>query len=283
GVGADHRRRTGGAGRRARHPGPRTAHLHRHPGGRAGQPDRGRRAGGRGAAGRHRGAVPRRDRAGRRARGWPTRRGGGPLMRAASRAADAGALERLDQLAAGAEPERLRTVADELLAAADLLRRQPRLRRALADPAQPGSKRSALLAGLLAGRIGDWSAELLRTLVSGRWSAASELLDGCEQLGVQALLASAEASGDLADVEDELFRFGQVVSGDPVLAAALGDRSTPAAQRAELTELLLAGKASEVTRAAVRVALGGFGGRGVGAALIRLVELAAERRDRSIA
>src|SRR5690606_21070236 len=120
-------------------------------------------------------------------------------------------------------------------------------------------------------------------LCGGRWPAAAGLRDGCEQLGVQPLRASAEASGDLADVEDELFRFGQVVSGDPVLAAALGDRSTPAAQRAELTELLLAGKASEVTRAAVRVALGGFGGRGVGAALTRLVELAAERRDRSIA
>lgn len=204
-------------------------------------------------------------------------------MRTASREAYAAALEQLDQLATGAEPARLRTTADELLAAADLLRQQPRLRRALCDPARPGSQRSALLRELLTGKVGEWAAELLQTLVSGRWSAPSELLDGCELLGVQALLASAEAGGNLADVEDELFRFGQVVAGHPVLAATLGDRSAPVAQRAELTEALLAGKASEVTRAAVRVALGGFGGRGVSAALTRLVELAAERRDRSIA
>lgn len=204
-------------------------------------------------------------------------------MRAASRESFAAARERLDQLALGADPARLRTTADELLAVADLLRAQPRLRRALSDPARSGSERGALLRELLAGKVDDWTADLLQTLVAGRWSAPSELLDGCEQLGVQALLAVAEVDGTLADVEDELFRFGQVVSGHPVLASALGDRSVPVSRRAELADELLAGKALEVTRAAVRVALGGYGGRGLSAAITRLVELAAERRDRSVA
>jgi F-type H+-transporting ATPase subunit delta len=239
-------------------------------------------------------------------------------MQAASRQSYAAARERLDEYADGAAPEELRTVADELLAVAGLLAGQVRLRRALSDPGRPGPDRGALLRDLLGDRVGEPTRELLDTLVAGRWSAPSELLDGCEQLGVQALLASAgagsdgtasasagagsdgtagagagsdSAAGELAEVEDELFRFGQVVAGDPALAAAIGDRRVPVEQRATLTdELLAGGGAGEVTVRLVRVALGGagkvgggFGGRSVAGALTRLVELAAERRDRSVA
>jgi F-type H+-transporting ATPase subunit delta len=231
-------------------------------------------------------------------------------MQAASRRSYATALESLDALAAGATPEQLRTLADELLTVAGLLSGEVRLRRAMSDPGRSAPHRVALLRDLLgpprsgsgraaagaAGRVGRSTLELLEVLVAGRWSAASELLDACEQLGVQALLASAAkapgGAGTLAEVEDELFRFGRVVAGDPRLAAAIGDRSVPATRRAELAEALLSGKAAEVTIRLVLVALGavssartgqGFGGRSVEAALARLVELAAQRRDRSVA
>jgi F-type H+-transporting ATPase subunit delta len=204
-------------------------------------------------------------------------------MQAASRQSYAQALERLDEYARRASPEELRDTADELLAVADLLAREARLRRALSDPARPGEDRVKLLRGLLKRSVKARTQKVLDELVAGRWSAASELLDGCEQLGVQALLASAERDQTLAEVEDELFRFGQVVTGDPALAAALGDRTVPVERRAGLVESLLAEQATEVTVALVRVALGGFGGRGVEAALTRLVELAAQRRDRTVA
>lgn len=204
-------------------------------------------------------------------------------MQAASRQTYAAVRERLDGYAAEATPAQLRTVADELLAVAELLARQPRLRRALADPSRPGEDRCGLLRDVLGARVGEDALALLDALVSGRWSAATELVDGCEELGVQALLAVAERDGKLAEVEDELFRFGQIVAGDPELAATLGDRTVPVARRAELVEELLRGKASDVTIRAVQVALGGFGGRTVAGALTRLVELAAQRRHRSIA
>lgn len=159
------------------------------------------------------------------------------------------------------------------------------MRRALSDPARAGADRAALLRGLLGQQVSEPTRELLDTLVAGRWSAPSELLDGCEQLGVQALLASAAggAGAGLAEVEDELFRFGQVVAGDRALAAALGDRSVPAQHRATLADSLLVRRATEVTVQLVRAALGGFGGRSIGGALTRLVELAAQRRERSVA
>lgn len=204
-------------------------------------------------------------------------------MQAASRQSYAAAQDRLDGFAGDAAPDELRTVADELSAVAELLTHQVRLRRALSDPARAGADRAGLLRGLISGRVGDRTQELLDTLVAGRWSAAAELLDGCEQLGVQALLASAERAGTLAEVEDELFRFGQVVVGDPALAAALGDRRVPAAWRATLSGALLSGKATGVTIRAVELALAGIGGRSLPAALTKLVESAAQRRNRSVA
>lgn len=204
-------------------------------------------------------------------------------MQAASRQSYAAAAERLEAFATEATAERLGTVADELHAVARVLADQPRLRRALSDPARYGEDRAGLLRGLLAGKVGDDTLALLDTLVAGRWSAAAELLDGCEQLGVKALLAGAEREGVLAEVEDELFRFNQLLAGDPALAVTVGDRTVPAERRAELTDALLRGKATAVTIRAVRVALGGFGGRTVAGALTRLVELAAARRDRTVA
>lgn len=217
-------------------------------------------------------------------------------MHAAGRESYAAALERLDEYAASATPAQLLTVADELLEVAGLLAREVRLRRALSDPARASGDRVRLLRGLLGDRLGEATRELLDVLVAGHWSVPSELLDGTEQLGVQALLASAdraEGADRLAEIEDELFRFRQVVAGDSALAAALGDRRVPVEQRATLLDSLLAGEgrggppgsigASDETVRAARVALGGFGGRSLEAGLTRLVELAAQRRDRNVA
>ncbi|MGC5021658.1 F0F1 ATP synthase subunit delta [Micromonospora sp. DT47] len=204
-------------------------------------------------------------------------------MQAASRESYKVAAERLDAYVRGAEPSAVATTADDILSVADLLRREPRLRRALSDPARSGEDRAGLLSGMLSGKIGAAALDLLAALVSGRWSAPSQLLDGAERLGVEALLASADKSGDLGEVEDELFRFGQVVSGQPALSNALSDPIAPAGQRASLARELLAGKARPVTVRLVEVALGRFGGRSVSGALTRLVELTADRRDRQVA
>jgi F-type H+-transporting ATPase subunit delta len=204
-------------------------------------------------------------------------------MELASRETYAAAQARLEEAARSLGPDGLARTGDELLAVAGLVEREPRLRRALADPARSGEERAGLLDSLLAGKVGDETRALAGALLHGRWSRPSQLLDGMESLGVDALLLSAERDGSLEDVEDELFRFTQVVEGSPKLSAALGDATAPAAQRATLVESLLAGKTAAVTRRLVEVALAGFGGRGFGASLGRLVELAAQRRDRQVA
>jgi F-type H+-transporting ATPase subunit delta len=204
-------------------------------------------------------------------------------MEAASRESYAAAAERLEAHARRANPQTIAGTADDVLAVADLLRREPRLRRALSDPARSGDDRQRLLSGLLADKVGKPAVEMVGALVAGRWSAPSALLDATERLGVEALLASADRAGDLGEVEDELFRFGQVVSADPALAGVLGDVVVPAAQRATLVRSLLSDKAKPVTVRLVEVALTGFGGRAFDGSLTRLVELAADRRDRQVA
>ncbi len=195
----------------------------------------------------------------------------------------AAAVEALDGLARGDRPVPLAGVADDLLGVAALLEGQPGLRRALTDPSRPGEDRAGLLDGLLNARVTDDARSLLRVLVAGRWSSSIELLNAVERLGVEALLASADAAGELIDIEDELFRFGQSVDGDLSLAAALGSSTTPAEQRSRLVHLLLDDKARPVTIRLAEVALRGFGGRSFSAGLTRLVELAANRRERQIA
>jgi F-type H+-transporting ATPase subunit delta len=199
------------------------------------------------------------------------------------RAAYAAALEKLTEGTAKATAAQLATVADEILSVAGLLRAEPRLRRALTDPSRSGDQRAELLRGLLAGKLSQATVDALSTLVDGRWGRPSELLDAAERLGVEAVLRSAQKSRKLADVEDELFRFGQIVSGNPELAVTLSDPGASKDRQVKLVEDLLKGKAQAATLRLVEVALEGFGGRSFEFSLTRLVELTAAKRDREVA
>ncbi len=200
-----------------------------------------------------------------------------------SRGSYATAAQRLDGLAAGDRPVPLAGIGDELLAVAGVLEGQPGLRRALTDPGRPGDIRADMLDSLLEGKVAEDTRALLRILVTGRWSSGADLLNAVERLGVEALLASADSAGELSEVEDELFRFGQVVDGDIELAAALGSSTAPLQSRSRLVHNLLDGKARGVTIRLVEVAVRGFGGRRFSGGLTRLVELAADRRERQLA
>jgi F-type H+-transporting ATPase subunit delta len=200
-----------------------------------------------------------------------------------SRGSYAAALETLTAGTARATGPQLATVADEILSVAGLLRAEPRLRRALTDPSRSGEQRAELLRGLLSGKLSKATVDTLSTLVAGRWGRPTELLDATERLGVETVLRSAEKSRKLPDVEDELFRFGQIVSGNPELAVTLSDPGASMDRRVKLVEDLLKGKAQATTLRLVEVALEGFGGRSFEFSLTRLVELTAAKRDREVA
>ena len=204
-------------------------------------------------------------------------------MQAGSRDSYAAARERLDALVQGAQADAIAQLADDLLSLAGLLSAEPRLRRALSDPGRAGEDRAELMTSVLGDRLSAQARELAAVLAGGRWSSAVDLLDAAEQLGVEALLASAEIAGTLGEVEDALFRFGQVADGDPQLAAVLGDTSAASERRRELVRTLLADKVDVVTVRLAELSVEGFGGRNFSTSLARLVELAALRRERRVA
>ncbi|WP_127497602.1 F0F1 ATP synthase subunit delta [Actinoplanes solisilvae] len=200
-----------------------------------------------------------------------------------SRQAYAAAEEKFASATTTATSAQVATAADELLSVAGLLRTQPRLRRALTDPARSGADRAGLVRTLLGGKVSEVTVETLATLANGRFSRPAEILDAVERLGADALLESADKDGKLAEIEDELFRFGQIVSGNAELAVTLSDPGAPIERRAKLVEGLLKGKAQPATVRLVEVALEGFGGRSFEGSLTRLVELTAAKRDRQVA
>jgi F-type H+-transporting ATPase subunit delta len=205
------------------------------------------------------------------------------MASSASQQAYNAAVEKLGAGTSSATAAQLATVADEVLSVAALLRAEPRLRRALTDPSRSGAERAELLRSLLSGKLAETTVDTLTKLVSGRFSRPTELLDVTERLGVEVILRSAEKAGSLADVEDELFRFGQIVSGNAELAVTLSDPGIPASRRVKLVEDLLKGKAQPATVRLVEVALDGFLGRSFDSSLTRLVELTAAKRDREVA
>jgi F-type H+-transporting ATPase subunit delta len=204
-------------------------------------------------------------------------------MSSASREAYAAAADQLTASAGTATAAQLATTADDILSVAAVLRSQPRLRRALIDPSRSGDDRAGLLSSLLSGKVSAQALEVLSTLVAGRWSTPNELLNATERLGIDALLDSGAKEDKLSEVEDELFRFGQIVSGNSQLAVTLSDPGASTERRVKLIDDLLKGKAQPVTVRLLEVAIEGYGGRSFESSLSRLVEATAAKRDRQVA
>ena len=99
------------------------------------------------------------------------------------------------------------------------------LRRVLTDPAQAGEAKAELARRLLGGQVGGTAADLVAGMVRSRWSQSRDLVDALEELADTADLTAAQQAGTLDDVEDELFRFGRIVSSNTELRAALTDRA----------------------------------------------------------
>jgi F-type H+-transporting ATPase subunit delta len=189
----------------------------------------------------------------------------------------------LDDFIDSADPADLDRMAGELFSTVALLDGEAGLRRALADPAAEPDRRSALLERLLGDRVGDATMRLLRPLVRSRWSRPGDLADAAEQLFRRAALGVAERSDTLDDVEDELFRFGRILDGQPRLRQALEDRTAEPERRLALLDRLVADRVQPTTRRLLEQAVRAPRGRTLDRSVGELVELAAARRQRYVA
>jgi F-type H+-transporting ATPase subunit delta len=199
-----------------------------------------------------------------------------------TRQSNATAREQLEALTDNTAVD-VRTLADELAAVTGLLDREVSLRRILTDPAQPGEAKAQLAQRLLTGQVGGETVDLVSGMVRSRWSAARDLVDAVEELSALAEIIGAERSGELDDVEDELFRTARIVASHAELRAALGDRAAGGAAKAELVRSLLGGRARPVTVRLVERLVAQPRGRSLEAGIDALSKLAAARRGRVVA
>lgn len=205
------------------------------------------------------------------------------VLQAASRESLADLNARLDVFIDQVGAAELESLGDELSAVTRLLAVQPALRRHLADPSVAESARTGFAEQLLGEKIQRPSLEAVNAAVAARWSRPVDLVDALETLARNATLGVAEKNGRLDDVEDELFRFGRILAGEPRLGGLLADTATPVDGRVTLLDRLLDGKATPTTVALLRQAVRLPRGRHLDSVAEELAELAAARRQRSIA
>ncbi|HEV7973940.1 F0F1 ATP synthase subunit delta [Amycolatopsis sp.] len=203
-------------------------------------------------------------------------------LHAASRESLALAETRLGEVLsdAGTDPA---TVGVELLSVVELLGREVGLRRAVSDASAEPEARQRLVRSLLEGKISEPALKVLDSVATNRWSSPREMLDGIEAAGRSALLTSAEKTGNLDTVESQLFRTARIIAGEPELERALADQAAPIEAKRKLVRGLFADRLDVVTETLVEQAILRHQGRGIGVGLDELVELAAQRRDRSVA
>lgn len=202
-------------------------------------------------------------------------------MRGASADSLAAARERVEPLLSGSDAG---TLGDELFAVTRLLDSSAALRRSLTDPNAEGQAKADLVRRLIGSRVSGVTADVVSGLVRSRWSAPRDLVDAIEELGVLALISSADQEeGRLEQLEDDLFRFGRIVAGDRALAAAIADRNTPAQGKASLLSRLLHDKAGPQAILLARQAAAYPRGRRFADLLEHMGKVAAERRGLGVA
>ena len=180
---------------------------------------------------------------------------------------------------AGADAAR---VGDDLFGVADVLRREPALRRVATDLSVTPEAKAELVRGIFAARLDPASLDIVADAVGRRWAATRDLGDALEHLGVVAMVRSAENAGQADALENELFAFERLVSGTPELRDALSDPKRSLADKRALLRNLLEGKATPATIRLAEQALAGTH-RTVAVALEEYQKIAAAHRNRLVA
>jgi ATP synthase F0 subunit b len=207
-------------------------------------------------------------------------------MRSASREALTNLLERFGEIAEGLDDKGLSALTDDLTSVAAMLIRETVVARYLTSPAEDASPRVRLIERLVSDQVGEPALDVLKSAVSERWSADSDLVDAVELVSRQALLIRAERAEQLDEVEDQLFRFSRILDVHPRLVTLLGDYEAPADGRITLLRNVLGNANADVNPISVELlskTVELLRGQPVEKAVQGLVEVAVARRGEVVA
>ena len=99
----------------------------------------------------------------------------------------------------------------------------------------------------------------------------------------QAILAVASAESNAAQIEDEIYRFSQVLQSSEELKSTLSDASIPSTRRQQIVEDILDGQVTQTTVALVSMIVAAGMGGDIKAIADKVVGLGAESRDKAVA
>ncbi len=202
-------------------------------------------------------------------------------MRGTSLASHHAVLTGFDPVVSAAGADGL-LIAEQLFSVVDALDSSGSLRRALTDPARPGTDKAQLVIRLF-GALDERVRNVVVEFVHARWSADVDLPASIEDAGEMALFAYAESAGTLATVEEELFRVERLLAGERAILVAMSNRSATKAARLGVLEGTLGGKLNSVTAALLERAVGVPRGRRLLPTIEVLLTAAAARGNRLVA
>ena len=130
---------------------------------------------------------------------------------------------RVLEVAAPLDNAGLARLGSELDAVSDLLLRQVALRRTLSEGTMAPDTRSGIAGQLLAGKVSEQASAVVQFAVRQPWSSARDLQEALRRVSRTAMFLQAERTGELDDVEDQLFRFARIVEASPELSVILDD------------------------------------------------------------
>jgi F-type H+-transporting ATPase subunit delta len=189
--------------------------------------------------------------------------------------------EGADRAFAGADVGELLRAGEGLFALAGLVDHEPRLRKALTDPAVSADAKRSLLAGLVQDHVSGVALVVAGEVVGARLRE-QELAEALDELAAEAVFTAADRSGDLGRVEDEVFRFSRIYAQAGDLRRALTDPVLSVGAKLLLVRQLIArGRAHDLDRALAGLASMAAARRGRIVAEVRsAVELDEGRRQR---
>lgn len=171
----------------------------------------------------------------------------------------------------------------QLFGVVDTLDSAPSLRRALTDPSRDGEDKAKLATDVFGTRVSDEVRDLIAGLARGRWSGETDLAEALEELATTSLLAAAQSREELGSLEEEIFHLNRVLADNRELRLALSNREVPAARRVELLRSVIGTQVgSEALTLAART-IESSRAPSVASGLMRISELAAQRRRQLLA
>jgi ATP synthase F0 subunit b/ATP synthase F1 delta subunit len=207
-------------------------------------------------------------------------------MRSSSRVALGNVLDKFSTIAKDLDNKGLSELSSELVQVAQMLDREIVVTRYLTVPAEDAAPRVQLIERLLSGKVGDATLEVLRSAVSERWSANSDLIDAIEHVSRQALLEIAEREDKVDEVEEQLFRFSRILDAQPQLSILLADYGVPVEGRVALLRKVLdsaSGRVNRIVTALLTQTVELLRGQSAEEAVQFLAEIAVARRGEIVA